>query len=156
MNQDDFVPMNPDDNPFIDNEALRELMEKVVDVLRPIGLTVQPEGIAFMMHPEHGMNMMIQALVRPSAQEKITEDKASREEFNIMMADSNEALVKTKADEVMAAIEGDLEGILFGDAEVESECSHERRHPSGHCLDCGYGMKEVDDDETGGTQPTPA
>jgi hypothetical protein len=156
MNQDDFVPMNPDDNPFIDNEALRELMEKVVDVLRPIGLTVQPEGIAFMMHPEHGMNMMIQVLVRPSAQEKITEDKASREEFNIMMADSNEALVKTKADEVMAAIEGDLEGILFGDAEVESECSHKRRHPSGHCLDCGYGMEEVDDDETGGTQPTPA
>lgn len=156
MDPSDFVPLNPDDNPFIDNEALRELMEKVVDTLRPLGLTVQPEGIAFMMHPEHGMNMMIQALVRPSAQEKITEDKASRVDFNKMMADQNEAMVEKKADEVMKAIDGDLEGFLFGDAEIEdeSDCKHENLHPSGFCLDCGYGMKEGTD-EANGDEPAP-
>ena len=101
MNPGDFVPMDPDNSPFIDAEALRELVEKVVDTLRPLGLTVQPDGVGFMMHPEHGVNMMIQALVRNSAQEKITEDKASREEFNKMMADNNEAMVEDKADKVM-------------------------------------------------------
>ncbi len=162
----DFVPINPDDNPFIDNEALRELVEKVVDALRPIGLTVQPDGIGFMMHPEHGMNMMIQALVRPSAQEKITEDKKSREDFNKLMADQNEAMVEDKAAEVRAAIGGDLEELLFGDSDTEVEddgaCKHENMHPSGFCMDCGYGMKntdndgieESDEDEGDGTQPT--
>jgi len=156
MDEGDFVPVDPDENPFIDNEALRELVEKVVDVLRPVGLTVQPEGINFLMHPEFGMQMVIQALVRPSAKEKMNEDKAAREEFNLLMANQNEALVESKAEEVQAAIKGDLEGILFGDAEVESECSHERRHPSGFCLDCGWGMEEMSDEhETDGTQETP-
>lgn len=148
MDPGDFVPMDPNDNPFVDNEALQELTEKVVDALRPLGLTVQPQGISFMMHPEHGMNMMIAALVRPSAAEKITEDKAGREEFNKLMADQNIAMVKDKAAEVKAQIEGDLEEFLFGDAELAdaSECSHERMHPSGFCLDCGYGMKTTDND----------
>ncbi len=159
MNPGDFVPMDPDNSPFIDAEALRELVEKVVDTLRPLGLTVQPDGVGFMMHPEHGVNMMIQALVRNSAQEKITEDKASREEFNKMMADNNEAMVEDKADKVMRAIDGDLEAYLFGDstdeAEDESECAHENMHPSGFCMDCGFGMKEgTDEDEGDGTQPT--
>ncbi len=148
MDPGDFVPMDPNDNPFVDNEALQELTEKVVDALRPLGLTVQPQGVAFMMHPEHGMNMMIQALVRPSAQEKITEDKASREEFNVMMADQNKAMVEDKAAEVKAQVEGDLEDFLFGDAELAdgSECAHEKMHPSGFCMECGYGMKDTDND----------
>ena len=149
MNPGDFVPIDPDNNPFMDTEALRELVAKVEDVLRPIGLTVQPDGIAFMMHPEHGMNMMIQALVRPSAQEKITEDKESRDEFNKMMADQNEAMVTDKADEVLKAIGGDLENFLFGEGPSEtddSECAHENMHPSGFCMNCGYGMKDTDND----------
>ncbi len=152
MDPGDFVPMDPNDNPFVDNEALQELTEKVVDALRPLGLTVQPQGIAFMMHPEHGMNMMIQALVRPSAQEKITEDKASREDFNKMMADQNKAMVEDKAKEVMAQVEGDLEGFLFGDGEIEDtgDCAHENMHPSGFCMNCGYGMKDEDSDEDEG------
>lgn len=149
MNPGDFVPINPDDNPFMDTEALRELVDKVTDALRPVGLTVQPDGIAFMMHPEHGMNMMIQALVRPSAQEKITEDKDSREKFNKMMADQNEAMVQEKADEVRAALDGNLEELLFGDGPTEDDdgdCAHKIMHPSGFCMDCGWGMKDTDND----------
>lgn len=150
MNSGDFVPIDPDNNPFMDTEALKELIAKVEDVLRPIGLTVQPDGIAFMMHPEHGMNMMIQALVRPSAQEKINEDKESRDEFNKMMANQNEAMVEDKAAEVRAAIGGDLEALLFGDSPTEEDddddCAHENMHPSGFCMDCGKGMKDTDND----------
>ncbi len=150
MNPGDYVPIDPDNNPFMDTEALRILVEKVVDALRPLGLTVQPDGVGFMVHPEHGMNMMIQALVRNSAQEKITEDRESKVEFNKMMADNNEAMVEEKADEVMKAIDGDLEAFLFGDAPDEDEddgdCAHENMHPSGFCMDCGKGMKDTDND----------
>jgi hypothetical protein len=154
----DIVPQDPDANPFIDNELIRELSEKVVDTLRPLGLTVQPESLQFMVHPEFGMVMMLQALVRPSAGEKITENKEAKEEFNLLMAGQNKARIQDQADEMKAAVEGDLEGILFGDevVEDENECKHENMHPSGFCLDCNYGMKDMDDkNETDGTQETP-
>jgi hypothetical protein len=138
----DMVPKNPDDNPFIDNEALRDLTEKIVDILRPIGLTVDRDSMAFAMHPEFGMTVMIPALVRPSAGEKIADDRQMREDFNQMMAKNNEALVEEKKDEILKMLNsGDLNDFLFGGAEIESNCSHERRHPStGHCLDCGEGL----------------
>lgn len=145
----ELVPRNPDDNPFVDNEKVRELTEKVIDILRPIGLTVLPDGVGFALHPEHGqMIMQITALVRPSAGQDELEDREAREQFNQMMADQNKAHVEKQADAIRAALGAeDFEAIFMGDEELESECSHERRHPDGFCLDCGEGM--IDDDEAG-------
>ncbi len=136
----DMVPAEPDDNEFIDNEALKQLQEKVIDVLRPIGLTIDMKDIQYQVHPEHGMVMIIPALVRPSAKQKMTDERETRDEFNKMMAESNEAMVDDLAEEMRTAVEADnLEDILFGDAVIEDKCPHpvESRHPSGHCMDCG-------------------
>ena len=140
----DMVPKEPDKNPFINNEAVRELSEKIVDTLRPLGLTVDVEHMAFGVHPEYGMTVMIPALVRPSAGEKIAEDKAMREDFNRMMAKNNEQMIEEKAEQIKKMVEsGDFASLLFGDSELPNECSHEHRHPStGHCLDCGEGLED--------------
>ena len=142
----DIVPSDPDGNPFVDNEAIKELTEKIVDVLRPIGLTIMPDDMVFAVHPQHGMTVMIPALVRNSAKEKMDDDKASREAFNSMMANQNEMMVDSKKDEIAAMLDADNFGdLFFGDAELESECTHEKRHPStGHCLDCGEGLGDAD------------
>jgi len=142
----EFAPKNPDDNPFINNEMLGELRDKVIDTLRPLGLTVDPEDVVFTMHPEHGMLLMIPALVRPSAGEKIEDARVAREEFNRMMANEAEAkLAKRKEDIAKAISEGNLEDVLFGGTDIDSavaNCMHENMHPSGFCLDCGWGMED--------------
>ena len=123
MDDGQMVPQDPDANPFIDNEAIKELSEKVVDTLRSLGLTVDPDGMVFQVHPEMGMMVMIPALVRPSAKEKMDGDKKTREEFNQMMATQAEA----KLDESV---------------EDDDSCKHENMHPSGFCMDCNFGMEE--------------
>ncbi len=145
----DMVPQDPDANPFIDNEALGELRDKVIDTLRPLGLTVDPDSMVFQMHPEQGMVVMIPALVRPSAKEKMDSDKASREEFNKMMADQAEAKIESTVGEIEKLLDKTegmtLEALFFGgdDAEEEEDaCKHENMHPSGFCLDCNEGLKE--------------
>jgi len=140
----DIVPRDPDANGFIDNEAIKELAEKIVDQLRSIGLTIQPDEIQFTVHPSHGMMAIIPALVRPSAKDKMAEDKASREAFNVMMANNAEEKVKSTVDEIAKMVTSDdFENLLFGDAEVEDDCKHENLHAvSGFCIDCGHGMKE--------------
>lgn len=140
----DIVPSDPDANEFIDNEAIKELTEKIVEHNRSIGLTIQQDEIQFSVHPTHGMVALIPALVRPSAKDKMAEDKASREAFNIMMANNAEEKVKSTADEIAKMVSSDdFESLLFGDAEVESDCKHENLHAvSGFCIDCGHGMEE--------------
>lgn len=139
-----MVPKNPDDNGFIDNEAIAELTEKIVDVLRPVGLTIAVDDIVFGVHPKHGMTVMIPALVRPSAKEKMDDGKEAREAFNKMMANQNDAMIESKADEIAAMVDADnFEELFMGDAEIESDCKHENRHPStGHCMDCGHGLEK--------------
>jgi hypothetical protein len=139
-----MVPRDPDDNPFVDNEAIKELTEKIVDVLRPIGLTINPEDMVFGVHPTHGMTVMIPALVRNSAKEKMDDSKASREAFNNMMANKNESMIDSKKDEIASMLESDnFEDLFFGDAEIETECKHENLHKvSGFCMDCGHGLED--------------
>ena len=139
------VPKDPGSNDFIDDEALAELRDKVVDTLRPLGLTVDGQQVQFAVQPEVGMMMFIPALVRPSAKQKMVEDKEAREQFNIMMAKQNEAAVEAKADEIKALVEDPekLMESLFGDSDVQvNDCEHKNRHPSGFCLDCGQGLEE--------------
>lgn len=137
---DDIVPSDPDANAFIDNVALRELTEKIVDHNRSLGLTVDPNGVQFSIHPQHGMLVMIPALVRPSAKTKMDEDRASRETFNQMMAENAEAKVQDTLSEIAKIIgSDDMDALLFGD-EPGEECTHENMHPSGFCLDCKHGL----------------
>lgn len=142
------VPKDPGSNEFIDDEALAELRDKVVDSLRPLGLTVDETQVQFAVQPEVGMMMFIPAIVRPSAKQKMVEDKEAREQFNIMMAKQNEAAVEKKADEIKALVEDPdkLMESLFGDDDVQmNDCEHLNRHPSGFCLDCGHGLEEEDE-----------
>lgn len=140
-----MVPKDPDSNDFIDNESLGALRDKVIDTLRPLGLTIEAENVMFSVHPEHGMMMMIPALVRPSAKERLVEDRKSREEFNRMMANEAEAKIEDVKRNIADAIaSGNLEGILFGGGTLDSakdQCLHENLHPSGFCMDCGWGME---------------
>lgn len=139
---DDVVPSDPDANPFIDNEALKELSEKIVDHNRSLGLTIDAEQIQFTVHPTHGMVAMIPALVRPSAKEKMEESKEARAAFNVMMANNADEKVNDTLDEIKAMVNADnFAELLSGEEEVENECKHERRHPDGFCLDCGDGME---------------
>ena len=139
------VPKDPGSNDFIDDAALAELRDKVIDSLRPLGLTVDEGQVQFSVQPEVGMMMFIPALVRPSAKQKMIEDKEAREQFNVMMANQNEAAVEAKADEIAKLVEDPekLMESLFGDGDVQvNDCEHKNRHPSGFCLDCGHGLEE--------------
>ena len=145
MDDGQMVPQDPDANPFIDNEAIKELSEKVVDTLRSLGLTVDPDGMVFQVHPEMGMMVMIPALVRPSAKEKMDGDKKTREEFNQMMATQAEAKLDESVEEISKAVTSEnLADLLFGDGlpEDDDSCKHENMHPSGFCMDCNFGMEE--------------
>jgi len=141
----DIVPSDPDANAFIDNEALKELSEKLVEHNRSIGLTIEATDIQFTVHPTHGMMALIPALVRPSAKDKMDSDAEARKAFNVMMATNAEEKVKETQDEIAKLMEGDLADTLFGDGTevvVEDRCKHENMHPSGFCMDCKYGLEE--------------
>lgn len=141
----DIVPSDPDANGFIDNEALAELGEKIVEHNRSIGLTIQADEINFTVHPTHGMIALIPALVRPSAKTKMEESEEAKRAFNVMMANNAEAGVKETQDEIAKLLDdGNLADALFGDGveEAEDRCQHENMHPSGFCMDCKYGLEK--------------
>lgn len=129
---------------LIDHEAIAEIMEKAKDALRPLGLTLQLEGVVIQVQ-QGGLYAVMPVLVRPSAKKKLVEDKQSIEQFNAMMAANNEAKVRSDAERI-AKIASDPEALrdfLFNDVEPENECQHLRTHPlDGFCLDCGFGMKD--------------
>jgi len=139
----DMVPSDPDANPFVDNEALRKLVEKIVDHNRSIGLTISPDDIQFTAHPTMGVIAMIPALVRPSAKEKMEENEEARRAFNVMMANNAEEKVKETVSEIERLVTSEnFADLLFGDEELEDECPHTNMHPSGFCIDCGHGMED--------------
>ena len=129
-----------DESGFFDHEGLAQLVEKLADAVRPLGLTIQAEMVVMSATPQ-GQLLMVPMEVRPSAKQRLDEDKASRDEFNKMMAENHEAMIREQADKIrgVAGDETKLEDLLFGEA--ETECAHERKHPDGFCLDCGEGME---------------
>jgi hypothetical protein len=134
----ELVPIG-DDNPFVDNEAIKEVIEKAEDALRPLGLTVIPDSVHGVIdHKGQRMILNFSAVVRPSAKKQVEEDRAAREEFNQMMAKQHEAMIEDKLANIRRIMSGKSDD-WFGAG--EHECSHERRHPDGFCLDCGQGME---------------
>lgn len=127
-----------------DSEAMNAVMEKLADVVRPLGLTVHP-GIPVTAQVDLASGevvAMVPIIVRPSAKQRLKEDRQAAEEFSQLMARQNEERIRAEADKIRA-LANDREALarhLFEDIEPESECSHDRRHPDGFCLDCGDGM----------------
>lgn len=118
---------------FHDKEALEALTEQIVEVLRPIGLTVEPQMVQYAIQQGQMMVQMV-GLVRPQAKERAEEDKETKIEFNQMMAEQNRLMQAEKRAEIeeLAGDRDKLEKFLF---ETESDCSHEEIH-EGLCLDC--------------------
>lgn len=134
------MPQDPEDN-FVDQEAIAEVIERVVDALRPIGLTVIEDSIGMLVDPKTGNSLLnFSAQLRPAAARKAGEDKEAKEEFNIMMAKNHDAMIKDRADQIRRRMAEGLDESIFEDDGGDKTCLHERKHPDGFCLDCGHGM----------------
>lgn len=141
----DALPQ-PSPEGLVDHAAVGEIMEKAKDALRPLGLTLQLEGVVIQIQQGH-MYAMMPVIVRPSAKKKLTEDKQSLEEFSKMMAANNEAKIRSDAERIakLASDDEALREFLFENVEPEddSACMHLRMHPDNFCLDCGHGMDQA-------------
>ena len=141
-------PTKPDG--LIDSEAIATILEKAKDALRPLGLTLQLEGVVIQAQGGNTYAMM-PCLIRPSAKAKLEQDKKSIEDFNKIMAAQAEAFQKSEAEKIARLVRDPdaLREALFqsdDDEELESEeqeaCQHLRPHPiDGFCLDCGKGLR---------------
>ena len=124
---------------FHDQEALEALNEQIVEALRPIGITVEPQMVQFAIQ---GGQMMVQmvGLVRPQAKERTDQDQETKTEFNQMMAEQNRLMQAEKREEIerLADDPDALEKYLF---ESEADCSHEEVH-EGLCLNCHATIEE--------------
>jgi len=118
---------------FVDREAIQAVIGKAMELLRPIGLTIQPEMVQVTLAGSE-MLVILPCLLRPEAKQKLEGDRESRAEFNKMMAERNEALIEEKKQEIADAAKNDLAEVLFGGA---TTCKHEHVHPEGFCIDCG-------------------
>lgn len=135
---DDDVPEG-----LVDHEAIAAIMEKAKDVLRPLGLTLQLEGVSLAIQGKHVMAVM-PCVVRPSAKKKLDEDRESQEALNKMLAEQHDAKLAKESEKIrsMTTDPDRLMDFLFGEGTEEGGCDHENMHPDGFCLDCGYGMDE--------------
>jgi len=126
---------------FVDKDAINAVLTRAVDALRPLGLTIQPEMVQVTLIGDD-MLVVLPCLLRPDAKKKLDTDKDARAEFNKMMAERNEALIKEKKSEIISSLDN-LEDVLFGGAQ---SCKHLHVHPDGFCIDCGEPV-ETDEDE---------
>lgn len=137
-----------DDAALVDQDAIAEIINKAQDLLRPIGLSFNPEEVQVAI--QNGRTFMIfPTVVRPSAKKKLTEDKEAREALNKMLADQHEAEINQQAEKIrqMASDPERLLREFFGEADEASseECpqgGQHQRHPDGFCLKCMEGMEE--------------
>lgn len=123
---------------LFDQDKADALSEAIVNALRPVGVTIAPEMVQYTLHDGH-LSVMLMGEVRESATEKVAQDQESKAALNQMLAEQHEHEMQKKIDEIkrMAA---NPEQFFSGDD--SDECSHEDRHPSGFCLDCGAGLDE--------------
>ncbi len=118
---------------FHDEEAIEALTEQIIDALRPIGITVEPQMVQFGIQ-QNQMMVQLMGLVRPQAKERAEQDLQGKEEFNTMMAEQNRLMLEEERRkmEELAADPDAMRKFLFED---QTDCSHERTH-EGPCLDC--------------------
>lgn len=126
---------------FVDKEKLDELVARLTDKFREIGLT--PQHMQAVIDPESGdVILHAVALVRETAYRQVTQDLQSREELNRIAAADHQMELDRKADAILEAMEsGRIMDVMRG-KEALIKCSHERIH-EGLCLDC---REEVEDE----------
>lgn len=125
---------------FHDQEALEALSEQITEVLRPLGITTDAEqGIQYGIQGGQ-MMVMIMGMVRPQARERAEEDKATKAEFNQMMAENNRLMQEQKKEEI-AGLTEDPDALMKWLFENQTDCEHENVQ-EGLCLDC---QQEVGD-----------
>lgn len=103
---------------LVNEEALKELLERAAGALRPLGLTVFQAS--FGMDPEAGgtyLQMVLQ--VRDSAADGVQESIKDKEAFNQMMADEHQLTMDKQKQEIIDALSNDdaLEDALFSEDE---------------------------------------
>ena len=121
---------------LIDEEAIKEILEKAQDALRGLGLTIRLEDVTITI--QQGQTYaLIPALIRGSAKKKLKEDREGREAFNKMMAEQADAQINEEAEKIRALTQDPdaLLKSLFGEPDPVEECEH--RAPDGICIKCG-------------------
>jgi len=123
---------------FVDRERYEILMEKVQDLYRNLGLTVEHAGIQI---DESGEEvLMVVARVRETAYERIVTDQDEKAQYNQMLSRQNEANLERRREAIKRAFEqrgNDLfEALVGGDVAPDCPTNHVNQH-EGLCLDCG-------------------
>lgn len=120
---------------MIDQEKFNELVEKAIDALRPLGLTVEPQMVAAQVDGHGHMMLILPALVRPDALERKEQDDTDKE-FQQMMAAQAQERIKAEKDKV-ANITKDPEALLAALFNDEPSCEHPAEQVrEGLCLAC--------------------
>lgn len=144
FNDDDDDEQQEVPEGLIDFKAISDILLRAKDALRPIGITLElnpPPTVAM-----NGKLLVVMApmIIRPSAKTKLDEDRATKDQLNMMLAQQADEQVNSTLEEMrqIARDPARLKAYMAGeiDSLVESACEHKRRHPSGHCLDCGEGL----------------
>lgn len=124
-----------------------ELTRKVVDLLRPLGLTVEGATVSSYIDPDTNEKIHSFAFVaniRESARKKVVEDQALTDQFNKLMADQANARIEQEKKTIAANFDN-IEDFLFGDDDDEDTtcCDNPRKHPTdGFCINCGKGWED--------------
>ena len=118
---------------FLDQEAFKEMAERVGDAHRTLGLTVV--GQQTQIDQDGDLILITAALVRKTAYKQVTENLDTKRSLNQMAADDAEARLKARAEQIAKAVEeGRVLDVLTGRDQLV-HCEHERVH-EGLCLDC--------------------
>ncbi len=119
---------------LFDKEKIAALTERIVNALRPVGISSNEEAISFQLHDGH-LAVVIMGEVREEAAAKSADAIEMTKDFNRTMADNNDAKIAEDLQKIrdMTTSEDALEDALFG----QEACEHPNIHPEGFCIDCG-------------------
>ena len=148
---DPFDPDNEEDAELVDQQSIEDIILKVQDLVRPVGLSFRPEDVQVTIQGGRTF-MLFPTVVRPSAKKRLTEDRETKEELNKMLAAQHEADIASQAEKIrqMAQDPEKLIAALFGEegeesAEASNECPQGGEHvlhPDGFCLKCLEGIEK--------------
>jgi hypothetical protein len=149
-----YDPDQPDeeDAGLIDQQAIADIILKVQDAIRGIGISFRPEDVQLTVN-QGQTYLLFPTVVRPSAKKKLTEDRETKEALNKMLADQHEADIAAQADKIrkMASDPEALVKAFFGDDSDEStetvnacpKGGEHVMHPHDNfCMKCLEGMEK--------------
>lgn len=123
---------------IFDQEQIDSLTERIVNALRPVGVTVAEESVQFAIN-QGEVVVMLMGLVREEAATQAQEAVEMKADLNRMLADQHRQNIadQLKAIKDMTSSQDALESALFGES-----CEHPNVHPEGFCIDCGEAVED--------------